>query len=155
MFWYVLWPLKTCDWTSRRLRVQTNILQQLHILPLTVTVRYITCTWGHGILNRGGGVMTRVSSTAQSIHYHVSCTGQTKTEFYAIHVRAVNYYYYYYYMYTYIIYGPGSSVGIATCYGLNGSEIESRWGRDFQHLSKPALGPTQPPVQWVLGLSRG
>jgi hypothetical protein len=27
--------------------------------------------------------------------------------------------------------------------------------RDFPHLSRPALGPAQPPVQWVLGLSRG
>ena len=27
--------------------------------------------------------------------------------------------------------GPGSSVGIATDYGLDGSGIESRWGRDF------------------------
>ena len=51
--------------------------------------------------------------------------------------------------------GPGSSVGIATDYGLDGSGIESRWGRDFQHLSRPALGPTQPPVQWILDLSWG
>jgi hypothetical protein len=28
-------------------------------------------------------------------------------------------------------------------------------GRDFPHLSKPAPGPTQPPVQWVPSLSRG
>ena len=27
--------------------------------------------------------------------------------------------------------GPGSSVGIATDYGLDGPEIESLWGRDF------------------------
>jgi hypothetical protein len=38
--------------------------------------------------------------------------------------------------------GRDSSVGIATRYGLDGPGIESRWGRDFQHLSTPALGPT-------------
>jgi len=40
--------------------------------------------------------------------------------------------------------GPGSSVGIATSYGLDGLDgpgIESRWGRDFPQLSRPALGP--------------
>jgi len=51
--------------------------------------------------------------------------------------------------------GPGSSVSIATDYGLDGPGIESRWGRDFLHLSRLALGPTQPPVKWVPGLSRG
>jgi len=52
-------------------------------------------------------------------------------------------------------YGPGSVVGIATVYGLDGPGIESRWGRDFPYLSRPALRPTQPPVQLVPGLSRG
>jgi hypothetical protein len=50
--------------------------------------------------------------------------------------------------------GPDSSVGIATGYDLNGPGIESRW-RDFPRLSRPALGLTQPPVQWVPSLSRG
>jgi hypothetical protein len=34
-----------------------------------------------------------------------------------------------------------SVVGIATGYGLDGPRIESRWGRDFPHLSRPVLGP--------------
>jgi hypothetical protein len=48
-----------------------------------------------------------------------------------------------------------SSVGIAARYGLDGPVIESRWGRDFPHPSRTALGPTQPPLQWVPGLYRG
>jgi hypothetical protein len=50
---------------------------------------------------------------------------------------------------------PGSAVGITNAYGLDGPRIESPWGRDFPHLSRPALRSTQPPVQWVPGLSRG
>jgi len=51
--------------------------------------------------------------------------------------------------------GPGSVVGIATAYRLDSPGIESRWGQDFPHLSRPALRPTQPPVKWVPDFSRG
>jgi hypothetical protein len=37
-------------------------------------------------------------------------------------------------------------------YGLDGPRIQTRWRRDFPRPSKPALGPTQPPVQLVPGL---
>jgi hypothetical protein len=50
-------------------------------------------------------------------------------------------------------YGPGSSVGITTVYGLDGPGIELRLGGDFPHLSRPALAHTRPPVQWVPTLS--
>jgi len=51
--------------------------------------------------------------------------------------------------------GPDNSFSIATAYGLDGPGIESWWGRGFPHLSRPVLGPTQPPVQWVTRLSPG
>jgi hypothetical protein len=46
-------------------------------------------------------------------------------------------------------------VGIKTGYGQDGPGIESRWGHDFPDTSRPTLGLTQPPIQWVPGHSRG
>jgi hypothetical protein len=57
------------------------------------------------------------------------------------------------YIFILIYCGPGSSVSIMTDYGLvvPGS---NPGGDEIFRLSKPVLGPTQPPVKWVLVLSR-
>jgi hypothetical protein len=47
------------------------------------------------------------------------------------------------------------SVGIATRYGLEGPRIESQREQGFPHVSTPALGPTQPPIEWVPSLFPG
>jgi len=52
-----------------------------------------------------------------------------------------------------IIVGRDISVGIVTRYGLDGTGIESQWGRDLPHLSRTPLGPTQPPIKCLPGLS--
>jgi len=52
------------------------------------------------------------------------------------------------------IYGSGSSVRIATDYRLVGPGSNTG-ADDIFRPSIPAVGPTQPPVKWVPGLSRG
>ena len=48
--------------------------------------------------------------------------------------------------------GPGSSVGIATGYGLDGPG-SNPCGDEIFRPSRLALGPNQPPVKWAPGLS--
>jgi hypothetical protein len=51
--------------------------------------------------------------------------------------------------------GRDSLVGIATSYRLDGLGIESRWRRGFPTPSRPALEPTQSPIQKEPCHSRG
>jgi len=50
--------------------------------------------------------------------------------------------------------GHGSSVGITNDYRLDDPGSNSG-GNEIFRPSRPALGPTQSPVQWVPGLSQG
>jgi hypothetical protein len=50
--------------------------------------------------------------------------------------------------------GPGSSVGIAADYGLDGPG-SNPGGDEIFRPSRPALGPIQLPVKWVAALCRG
>jgi len=46
------------------------------------------------------------------------------------------------------------TVGIGTRCGLDSLGIESWWGQDFPRPSRLVLGPTQPSIQWAMGLAQ-
>jgi len=51
--------------------------------------------------------------------------------------------------------GQDNLVGISTRHRLDGPGIETHCGDDFLHLSRPALGSTQPSVSWTPSLFFG
>jgi len=74
-------------------------------------------------LSNADYVMTEYFS--KLVHDYVSV--ETSSSYYVLEKIFVSYHYSYR--------PPGSLVSIATGYGLDGQEIESRWGLDFTHLS--------------------
>ena len=57
--------------------------------------------------------------------------------------------------YTLSLVGRDSAGDIANSYGLDGPGFKSQWWPDFPQLPRTALGPTQPPIQWVPGVIPG
>jgi membrane-associated phospholipid phosphatase len=47
--------------------------------------------------------------------------------------------------------GCYSTIGVTTRHGLEGPGIGYRWELDIRHTSIPAIGSTEPPVEWVPG----
>ena len=87
-----------------------------------------------------GGSSDTVRTTPTYIHRPAAPKAYTRSIFSSVRVRprAVT-----------------ASVGAATRYGLEDPGLKSPFGPHFPHPSRPDLRPTQPPIQWVLGISPG
>jgi len=83
----------------------------------------------------------------------ISLVAATKSTAFSFRVRMLppsmltSYIYIYIYIYR-VKCGPGSSVGIATDYGLDGPGSNAG-GDEIFRPSRPALGSTRPPVKWA------
>ena len=88
-------------------------------------------------------------SPGGSTHLHTNNTQNNKKQQYIQQNNFITKYFV-----TLNIEGRDSSVGIATRYGLDGPENRIPVGARFSAPVQTGPGPTQPPIQWVQGLSR-
>ena len=138
-----LLPLKTPISSHPAQPSETNF-QLYKTLPRSMTDRQTDRQTDLLIEWRSGKRVHQHRTLGGSFEVHCGGTGSSPGHFVWIYRE-----------YCYIRESRDSVVGTATRYGLGGPGIEPRWKRDFQPLSRPALGPIQLPIQRVPGLSRG
>ena len=135
--WAMLWPPLICNKQNFFISMSLILILQRSEVPAFNVLMHVSPTQSH-ICN------LLIYHENDTIIYVVRCT-----TCYFFRVRPMNWP---------AIMGEAvcrsSVVDIATGCRLDCPGIESRWGRDFPHLSRPALGLTQPPVRWAPGLSR-
>jgi len=105
---------------------------QNHLIGFTIETVF-TERYGLGLLNK-----TDYVSFLKCCHTHKHTNTRTNRDMY-IHQLC---------LLSVCFCGPGSSVGIATDYGLDGPGIESRWGRDFPPVQ---TGPGAHPASCTMG----
>jgi len=120
------WPAPSVSFISRRMSAAASsaFVRSLHAM---ITCAPVVQKYHVGYLQQAN---CRQTSTCEIFWYpKVRCSwnwvcGDYIKNLYTLHC---------------IYRGRDSAVGIAICYGMDGLEIESRWGRDFPHPSRQDL----------------